>query len=226
MDTQRTRRHSSPVRKALGVLCTVVVLCLISTPLSAQFRRPRAELTPLLEGTAKAGAPVRAALKVVLPEGLHTQSNKPRDPNLIPTELTIDAPAGVTVDEIVWPKPTDFKVEGLDDLLAVFEHESIIGVQLTLASSVPNGALKVPAHFRYQACDSKACYAPTHGRSGGGRRSGQRHRVQGDSVRQWFAGFGNLTRFGGFRRFTGFRGFRGFARVRRFAGIGRTARWL
>src|SRR6185436_1404802 len=76
-------------------------------------------------------------------------------------ELTIDAPAGVTVDEIVWPKPTDFKVEGLDDLLAVFEHESIIGVQLTLASSVPNGVLKVPAHFRYQACDSKACYAPT-----------------------------------------------------------------
>ena len=32
---------------------------------------------------------MRAALRVVLPEGLHTQSNKPRDPLLIPTVLTI-----------------------------------------------------------------------------------------------------------------------------------------
>jgi thioredoxin:protein disulfide reductase len=142
----------------LGAVC---VLCVGSALAHAQFRRPRAELTPLVEGTAKAGAPFRVALKVVLPEGLHTQSNKPRDPNLIPTELTIDAPAGVTLQEIVWPKPTDFKVEGLDDLLAVFEHESVIGVQLTLASSVANGPLAVPGHFRYQACDSKACYAPT-----------------------------------------------------------------
>src|SRR5262245_21901845 len=142
----------------LGVFC---VFCLDSAFLSAQFRRPKADITPLVAGSARAGGSARVAVKVVLPEGLHTQSNKPRDPNLIPTELTIDAPAGVTVDEIVWPKPTDFKVEGLDDLLAVFEHESIIGVQLAVASTVPNGELKIPAHFRYQACDSKACYAPT-----------------------------------------------------------------
>ena len=42
----------------------------------------------------RAGAKVRLALKVALPEGLHTQSDKPRDPTLIPTVLTIDAPAG------------------------------------------------------------------------------------------------------------------------------------
>ena len=40
------------------------------------------------------GGQVRAALKVSLPEGLHTQSNKPRDPTLIPTVLTIDPHRG------------------------------------------------------------------------------------------------------------------------------------
>ncbi len=154
----RTQRHSW--RRAVAVF-GVVLFCVAAVSLSAQLRRPRAEVTTLVEGTVRAGGPARLALKVVLPEGLHTQSNKPRDPNLIPTELTLDAPAGVTVDEIVWPKPTDFRVEGLDDLLAVFEHESIIGVQLALAGSVPNGELKIPGHFHYQACDSKACYAPT-----------------------------------------------------------------
>ena len=52
------------------------------------------------------------------------QSNKPRDPLLIPTELTIDAPAGVTVKEIVFPPSTDLKQVGLDQPLAVFERSS------------------------------------------------------------------------------------------------------
>ena len=70
---------------------------------AARSRRPNATscLTSVSDG--------RLALKVSLPEGLHTQSNKPRDPLLIPTELTIDAPDGVTVKEIVFPPSTDLK---------------------------------------------------------------------------------------------------------------------
>jgi len=104
---------------------------------------------------------VRVALKVSLPEGLHTQSNKPRDENLIPTVLTVDAPAGVTVDEIVWPPAQDLNQIGQDKALAVFEREFLVGVQLTLASSVATGDLTVPAHLRYQACDANLCYAPS-----------------------------------------------------------------
>jgi len=58
-------------------------LCLASEA-SAQLRRPKADVTPLVERpTTPAGKIVRAALRVSLPEGLHTQSNKPRDPLLI-----------------------------------------------------------------------------------------------------------------------------------------------
>jgi thiol:disulfide interchange protein len=132
-------------------------LLLIAGPLSAQTRtRPRAAVTPIVL-PADAGH-ARLALRVTLPEGLHTQSNKPRDPSVIPTELTIDVPAGVTVAEIVWPEAHDFKVEGLDQPLTVFEREFDIGVQL---SSVPPADTKIPAHLRYQACDDKLCYPPT-----------------------------------------------------------------
>jgi DsbC/DsbD-like thiol-disulfide interchange protein len=128
----------------------------------AQIRRPKADVTPLLQGSAvHAGGPVRLALRVSLPEGLHTQSNTPRDPTLIPTVLTIDAPAGVVVDEIVFPPSTDLKQAGLDQLLAVFEHEFAIGVQLTLDRTVAPGDLIVPGHLRYQACDANLCYAPS-----------------------------------------------------------------
>ncbi len=138
----------------LGVLATASMA-------NAQLRRPRAEVSPLIESTAvRAGSSVRAALQVTLPEGLHTQSNKPRDPTLIPTVLTIDVPAGITWDEVVFPPAIDFRVEGLDQPLTVFEHEFLIGARLTLAPGVAQGQIVVPAHLRYQACDAKLCYPP------------------------------------------------------------------
>ena len=140
----------------------VLAFCLAAVVTGhAQFRRPQADLTPIVERSrVRAGGSVRLALKVSLPEGLHTQSNTPRDPTLIPTEFTVDAPPGVRVDEIVFPPSTDLKQAGQDQLLAVFEREFAIGVQVTLASSVPAGDLVLPAHLRYQACDENLCYAP------------------------------------------------------------------
>src|SRR4249920_51480 len=74
-------------------LCVLGVLC-FGAAASAQIRRPKAEVVALTERPGvHAGETARVALRVALPEGLHTQSNKPRDPLLIPTELTIDAPA-------------------------------------------------------------------------------------------------------------------------------------
>jgi thiol:disulfide interchange protein len=139
-----------------------VALALMMASASAQMRRPRADVTPLVETeSVAAGSPVRVALKVSLPEGLHTQSNKPRDPLLIPTEITIDTPPGVTVEEIVWPPSTDFNSAGQDKPLAVFEHEFAIGVPLNVASTVSTGELVVPVKLRYQACDANLCYPPT-----------------------------------------------------------------
>jgi len=125
------------------------------------MQRPKAAVTPIVERpAAPAGSPVRLALKVSLPESLHTQSNKPLDSTLIPTVLTIDAPAGVTVDEIVYPPAVELKQQGLDQPLMVFEHEFLIGVQVTLGPGVAAGDLALPAHLRYQACNDMMCFAP------------------------------------------------------------------
>ena len=126
----------------------------------AQVSRPKAEVTPLVEGTAQAGSDVRAALEVTLPEGLHTQSNRPRDATLIPTTLTVDPPAGVTVDEVVWPAPIDLAQAGSDKPLAVFERAFLIGVRFSLSASTGAADLTVPARLRYQACDANLCFPP------------------------------------------------------------------
>jgi thiol:disulfide interchange protein len=146
-----------------GLAAAVALLVIAPSAVSAQFRGPRADLTPLVESEVRAGGTIRAALEVRLPPQLHVQSNAPRDPALIPTELTFNAPADVRATEIVFPKPTDFQQAGLPQPLAVFEHEFAIGVQFAVADGTAPGTIEVPGRLRYQACDDKVCYPPQTG---------------------------------------------------------------
>jgi DsbC/DsbD-like thiol-disulfide interchange protein len=127
----------------------------------AQPGRPKATVTPAGETAApKAGTTARVSLNVTLPADVHVQSDKPRDPSLIPTVLTVDAPAGVTVSKIVYPTPTNLAQAGQKQPLAVFGPTFTIGVELALAKDLPPGDLVIPARLRYQACDARACYPP------------------------------------------------------------------
>ncbi|MEW6321360.1 MAG: thioredoxin family protein [Acidobacteriota bacterium] len=123
--------------------------------------RPRAELTPFVQADAvAAGATTRLALQVTLPEGLHVQSDQPRDESLIPTVLTIEPPAGVTVRHLIYPVPEDFEQEGAAEPLAVFPHEFVAGAEVELAAGLAPGDLVIPGRLRYQACDDKVCFPP------------------------------------------------------------------
>ena len=146
-----------------GLAAAVALLVVAPTLIFAQFRGPRAELAPLVESAVRAGGTARAALQITLPPQLHVQSNAPRDPALIPTELTFSPPAGVQATEIVFPKSTDFVQAGLAQPLAVFEHEFAIGVQIAVAEGTTPGTIDVPGRLRYQACDDKVCYPPQTG---------------------------------------------------------------
>ena len=128
---------------------------------TAQLRGVKADVVPLVEADARAGADVRVALQVTLPDGYHVQSNKPRDPTLIPTELTVDAPPGVAVAEVVFPAPIDVKLVGSDQPLAVFERSFAIGARLTVAAATAPAEIRIPVRLRYQACNETTCFAPT-----------------------------------------------------------------
>ena len=141
--------------------CAALVLAALVGSGMRQAAGPvEAALTPLAAATAvRPGGSVRLALRVVVPEGVHLQSDKPRDPTLIPTVLWIDS-AAAAVREIVFPPSTDFRVEGLPELLAVFEHDIVIGAEVAVPAAARAGDWKIPARLRYQACNDKQCYMP------------------------------------------------------------------
>jgi thiol:disulfide interchange protein DsbD len=131
----------------------------------AQLKRIPAEIVPIVETDGvRAGATVKAALQVTLPEGFHVQSNQPRDASLIATELTLDPPAGIRGAEVVFPEAVEFRQEGLPEPLVVFDRHFTIGVQLAFAADLAPGPRAIPFTLRYQACDDKVCFAPSTAR--------------------------------------------------------------
>ena len=149
------------LRSSFAALATGALVLAAPASSQAQLARVRADLTPLVENeTVAAGSDLRAALRIRLPEGYHTNSNKPRDELLIPIELKAQPPAGVSVIETVYPAPTDLKQRGAEQPLSVFEREFTIGVAMHVASGTAPGALTIPARLHYQACDETMCYAP------------------------------------------------------------------
>jgi thioredoxin:protein disulfide reductase len=149
---------SLPIRTVL-VVAILVTTCRTG---EAQLKRPTAEVSPVAATDAvRAGRSAKLALRVALPEGFHVQSNAPRDPTLIPTVLTIDAPEGVTVEEIVYPRPTDLEQAGQKQPLAVFEREFAIGVVIQVDAKTAPGEIVLPARLRYQTCNAQLCFAPT-----------------------------------------------------------------
>jgi thiol:disulfide interchange protein DsbD len=141
---------------------TLFALILILLPSLAMGQAiPLATITPVNPASpVRAGSATEISLRVQVPEGLHAQSNKPRDPSLIPTTLQLELPSTVSVVETVFPPSTDFVVQGFDQPLAVFEGAFQIKVRLDVSADHPSGELSVPGRFRYQACDNKSCYPP------------------------------------------------------------------
>lgn len=153
---------AAPLRARIWCLASISAAILVPAGVQAQLLRPpTAEVTPLVaaDGTPP-GADTFAAVRVVLPEGLHVNSNQPRDPSLIPIVLTVDPSAGVSVAEIVYPEATDLVQQGADEPLAVYERDFVIGVRLRVAAGAAPGQVAVAARLRYQACDERVCYLP------------------------------------------------------------------
>jgi len=127
---------------------------------AAPPERPRAQITATSPDAVAPGTSVTLTLRVLLPEGVHVQADRPRDPNLIATALTVDAPAGVTVERIVYPAPSDFVLAGQRAPLLVFGNDFRVEVRVAVAASGQAGPVRIPAQLRYQACNDRLCFAP------------------------------------------------------------------
>ena len=112
------------------VFRAALLVTISATAAAAQTQRPRASLeVPQTEVAASPGSAVSVVVGVTMPDEVHVQAHRPDDPLLIPTELTIDVPEGITVETVTYPQPVEFAQAARDRPLLVLGPRFDISVQ-------------------------------------------------------------------------------------------------
>jgi thiol:disulfide interchange protein len=134
----------------------------LATPATAQSPNAGVTITPVTEARAvAAGGTARVAIQVFVPPGFHVQSDRPRDPTVIPARVDVEVPAGIVFTDVTYPPSTTYRLIGFDEPLDVFDGTFPVAVRLAIDKHKTPGDVSLPVTFRYQACDDTTCLPPT-----------------------------------------------------------------
>jgi hypothetical protein len=107
--------------------------------------------------TVTAGKASDVALHFRVAEGMHVNSNKPKDEFLIPTTFSIPDGAGVRLENATYPSGKDFTLAAdPGNKLSVYMDEFVI--QARIVAEPGNHLVEAKLHF--QACDKNICLPP------------------------------------------------------------------
>lgn len=95
-----------------------------------------------------------------IPAGLHVQSNRPLDKFLVPTKLEIEAPQGVRVGSVIYPRALMRNLKFSKGKVAVFEGRALIRFNVTVPASYNGNSAEIKGRLRFQACNDEACFPP------------------------------------------------------------------
>ena len=100
-------------------------------------------------------------LEVNVWEGYHINSDKPIQPNLIPTVLTFrTSDSRVAIGRTTYPEPELKLFKFSPEKLAVYDGTVYLATYITLNEGI-SGPVTLHAKLRYQACTDEACFLPS-----------------------------------------------------------------
>ncbi len=106
-----------------------------------------------------AGGSLPVIIEITVAEGWHINANPGRPAFVIPTELKLIGESKLKFDGIEYPKGHDFKLDGIDEALSVYEGEILLKGLIHLPENA-SGEVPVSLQLRYQACNNVSCLAP------------------------------------------------------------------
>ena len=93
-------------------------------------------------------------------KGYHIQANKVNDDLLIPTSLEFTEDKNITIGMQEFPSAKNFKLEGTDNFLDVYDGVFEIRIPFKTIAKIPKGKYILDAKLHYQACNNKTCLFP------------------------------------------------------------------
>jgi hypothetical protein len=145
-----------------------ILLMLAFPALGASFLAAQSPTRPLVKPadveylfpeqvTVLAGQSNKVVLHFRVGEGLHINSNKPREEFLIPTTFSIPDSSGVHLDGVIYPAGSDLTLPfDPTNKLSVYTGEFALDTHIVAAK----GDHLVEAKLHYQACNNSICLPP------------------------------------------------------------------
>ena len=146
------------LRRAIFLSLPVLLLCAAAT-------RTHAQADVKINGffaanKAQQGRVLQAAVVLDIPEGYHVNANKTGNKFSIPTTVKLDAPDGVRLTPISFPRGTTRKLKFSQDPLSLYEGRAVMRFNVTVPANFQTGVAELKARVRYQACNDELCYPP------------------------------------------------------------------
>ncbi len=109
---------------------------------------------------AQQGRIVQAAVVLDIPGGYHVNANRLTNKFLIPTEVKIDAPKGLRVSAVSYPRAVVRRLAFSKDPVQLYEGRAVMRFNITVPANFAKGVTEVRARVKYQACSDEVCYPP------------------------------------------------------------------
>lgn len=111
-------------------------------------------------GKVVRGRRARATVVLEIPHGYHVHSNRPLEKFLIATQLKVEAPDGLRVGPVSYPRALLRNLKFSKNRVAVYEGRVTMRFSIAVPRNFATGSTEIKAKVRYQSCDDEVCFPP------------------------------------------------------------------
>ncbi|MGB7283841.1 MAG: protein-disulfide reductase DsbD domain-containing protein [Candidatus Acidiferrum sp.] len=144
-----------------GILFLVAIVALPSAP--QQVPSPKDVVAPTAYVSldpAGRGSHFQIAVVLKIRPGFHINAREKSADYLIATDLRTQAPAGIQLGEVSYPKGALQTFSFSKTPLNVYEGTITLRLPAAAEANAPLGAQNIPLKLRYQACSTEICLPP------------------------------------------------------------------
>ena len=109
---------------------------------------------------AQRGRSVQAAIVLDIPHGFHVNANKAAKFS-IPTVVRVDAPRGLRVGAVTYPRAVVRRLGFSKEALSLYEGRAVMRFNVSVPANFQTGLTELRAKVTYQSCNDEVCFPPT-----------------------------------------------------------------
>ncbi|HEY1403240.1 MAG TPA: protein-disulfide reductase DsbD domain-containing protein, partial [Pyrinomonadaceae bacterium] len=109
---------------------------------------------------AQRGRSIAAAIVLDIPHGFHVNANRAAKFS-IPTVVKVDAPKGLRISAVTYPRAVVRRLGFSKDALSLYEGRAVMRFNVIVPANYQTGLTELRAKVTYQSCNDAVCFPPT-----------------------------------------------------------------